>query len=287
MENPQGGGSPIEPRISRRSFAYRRAVSLFKGVLDKLSLPDIVRVIQALTHTITDWDPAPLYHYLSMNDPDASFAGVEMRPAEVAVKTFPGTDLRLLPRPIGLCRPHLTPLETKRCDHPLTLTDLSDLLFCSLSIRKQPSSERREWAFVSFLGQPVIEAYVFANYIEGVENGLYHYLPHGHMLEVLARGDMPDPLKSALSTREQSRLPAIIILTIRYEEVFKLRGHRAYRLALMEGGSALSRLIAVAASLDLEASVFFDFRDMPLCEGLGIDCYEEFPVAVVGLAKCL
>jgi len=275
----------------KRSYAYRKAVSLFKRFFDELDDMNKKYMLHALEIALEKWDPSPLYHFLSFKERESVLQGIEYRLVDVPFKTYPGSSLIVLPRPsknVDVFRDFLGRQDYEvntREGHPPSIQDVSDLLYYSLSSPGAFTSGVLRRPFTSFLGQPVIETYLYTALDGELYRKLSHYLPHAHSLEVIKEDDLLKEFYLATLDGFFEESYVIFIFTVRYNEIFTNHYHRAYRIALLEAGSALSTFLRVVAALGLKARVSLDFIDRHICRHLELDCYSEFPYALVSIFR--
>ncbi|UOG93683.1 MAG: SagB/ThcOx family dehydrogenase [Candidatus Thiothrix sulfatifontis] len=108
------------------------------------------------------------------------------------------------------------------------------------------------------------EGYVIANGIDGLSDGVYHYAPHEHALELrgkLADSDSPPQLLLGLSS-------------IAWREAWKY-GERAFRYVQLDAGHALGAIRYAAAALGLQVELL-PVTDTEISTLLGLDRADDF-----------
>ena len=108
------------------------------------------------------------------------------------------------------------------------------------------------------------EGYVVANGIDGLGDGVYHYAPHEHALELrgkLADSDSPPQLLLGLSS-------------IAWREAWKY-GERAFRYEQLDAGHALGAIRYAAAALGLQVELL-PVTDADIAALLGLDQADDF-----------
>ena len=108
------------------------------------------------------------------------------------------------------------------------------------------------------------EGSVIANGIDGLGDGVYHYTPHEHALELrgkLADSDSPPQLLLGLSS-------------IAWREAWKY-GERAFRYVQLDAGHALGAIRYAAAALGLQVELL-PVSDADIATLLGLDRAEDF-----------
>ncbi|WP_313053301.1 SagB/ThcOx family dehydrogenase [Pseudomonas lopnurensis] len=110
------------------------------------------------------------------------------------------------------------------------------------------------------------EAYLLVAGIEGLENGLYHYRPEDHALELRAR--------HAVEARAPSL--AIALTSVMWREAWKY-GERAFRYCQLDIGHAAGALRYAAAVLGWRLQEQAQVGRATLARLAGVDRLEEFP----------
>jgi SagB-type dehydrogenase family enzyme len=107
-----------------------------------------------------------------------------------------------------------------------------------------------------------LELYIVAGAVEGLEPGIYRYLPAGHRLARVAAGDRRQPLSAAaLGQAWVADAPAIFVLAAVYERTTGKYAGRGRRYVHMEAGHAAQNLFLQAGALGLSTVVVGAFDD--------------------------
>lgn len=279
----------IEIFKHRRSYAYRRTVSLFKKFLEGLDDLNKRYLLHALELAVERWDPAPFYHFLSFKERESIFQETEYKVKVVPYKTYPGSKILVLPRPsdeaiadrvfFGKRDYEITATVTGT----ISLQTLSNLLYFSFFSKEDTYAGQLKRPYVSLTGQPVIEVYLYSLMEGELFRKLSHYLPHTHSLEIIGEDDLSKEFYLATLDSLFEKAKIIFIFTVRYGEIFTNNYYRGYRIALLEAGSALSAFLRATVALNLGARVSLDFIDRHVCRNLSLDCYQEFPFALASV----
>ncbi len=166
---------------------------------------------------------------------------------------------------------------------PITLSQLSTILRTSTGpIRRDYLPE----------GDILIDAYVIANAVEGLDPGSYFYSSEQKSLEELKRGEFRQ--MSAYLCLGQPLFgdaSVVFFLTASLREVLRVLGNRGYRVAQLEGGIVAGKIYLSAYSLRLGASgsTFYDDavteffsphakeKSTMIAVGLGVPAYKARP----------
>lgn len=175
----------------------------------------------------------------------------------------------------------------------LNRAEIAQLLWACQGISK---SEPWRWGgkdmMISYRTSPSagalypLEVYVQVTRAEGLEPGLYHYLPgpgiDKHRLELLEKGDRAAELAdSALGQSVVTEAAANVIIAGVVERTAAKYGRRAWRYVLMEVGHAAENLCLQAQSLDVGVVMIGAFVDEEVRRFIGEDV-EPFYIISVG-----
>lgn len=101
--------------------------------------------------------------------------------------------------------------------------------------------------------------------------GLYHYLPDGHRIALIAADDRRAALaRAALGQEAVAGAPAVLVLAGVYERAAEKYGDRAERYVHLEAGHAAQNVLLQAVALGLGAVPIGAFDDRAVREVLGL-----------------
>jgi SagB-type dehydrogenase family enzyme len=153
----------------------------------------------------------------------------------------------------------------------LSLASLGSLLQISLGIAAWKEQGPDRWAVrctPSSGNLHPTEAYVLARNIEGLENGLYHYVSRDHVLELRQRDLAQDP-------PDATPFLGVGFSSIHWREAWKY-GERAFRYCQLDAGHALGALRYAAGALGWTAHMLDDVSSDTLAAILGLDRDDDF-----------
>jgi SagB-type dehydrogenase family enzyme len=105
--------------------------------------------------------------------------------------------------------------------------------------------------------------------VEGVEGGVYHYLPARHALEATASGDRrKEVARASLNQQWMAEAPLMVIITAEYERTTGKYRERGIRYVHMEVGHAGENLFLQSVTLGLGAGIVGAFDDDAVAEAL-------------------
>lgn len=137
------------------------------------------------------------------------------------------------------------------------------------------------------------EAYVLVQRAEGLEPGIYHYLPMRHALEPMQEStqeDMRDLMYRCVAGQEWFQdVPVMVVMVYRFDRLFwKYRRHaKAWRVAHLDVGHLSQTMYLSAADLGLGAFVTAAINDHTLEQALGLQTLKEGAIAIVGFGPRL
>lgn len=109
-----------------------------------------------------------------------------------------------------------------------------------------------------------------------MDAGIYHYDPGGHLLSVVAKGDMRAmAAKAALSQMWMSDAPLNMIITAEYRRATIKYGKRGVRYAMIEAGHIGQNIFLQAQALGLDAGIVGAFQDKKLIEAMNLPFSHE------------
>jgi SagB-type dehydrogenase family enzyme len=166
---------------------------------------------------------------------------------------------------------------------PITLNDISNLLFFSAGIKDKEKTTR---FYPSAGGRYPLELYIIALNIKGLEKGIYHYNVRNHYLEILDTIDLSNQLNNLFCDIGWIKdISVIIIMTAifgRTENKYKDRG---LRYILIEAGHVGQNLYLISDSLLLSGCEIGGFYDLELNKILDLDGINESVVNVFACGK--
>ena len=146
---------------------------------------------------------------------------------------------------------------------PLCIEAISQFFQFSLGLAAIKEYETQSWALrcnASSGNLQPSEAYILSNEIQGIDDGLHHYSPKEHELELLSSAkELPIPKNSFL----------VSLSSIVWREAWKY-GERSWRYTQLDCGHALKALEVSASILGWKIEVL-NVKDSQLEKFLGLD----------------
>jgi SagB-type dehydrogenase family enzyme len=169
----------------------------------------------------------------------------------------------------------------------ITLKELSWMLWCTqgfkrtvaetIQLRNTPSSGSRY----------PLETYFVAGEVDGIETGLYRYLPKSGSI-VAERIDSGLPLEmstASMNFKVVTRAAVTFLwVAVPYRSVWAL-GNRGYRSVLIEAGHTCQNLIMASACLGLDVYPIDLFHDELMLKIANLDPETQWPVYLAAVGK--
>lgn len=206
---------------------------------------------------------------------------------KVFFKEYPRLDRFILPVPESLGTSSLeevlmnrksTRISSKR---PLTLEQISQLLYFSAGLRKTSVSQVGNRTYPSGGARYPLEIYVISQNSD-LPKGIYHYNLREHSLEVLLSHSKID---YSFNQPWIKKVPILILITAIFERNTIKYGDRGYRHILQESGHMGQNFYLVSEALNLAVSGIGGYIDDDLHRLLDIDGVKESVVYIIGLGN--
>lgn len=143
-------------------------------------------------------------------------------------------------------------------DKPLTLFELSQLLWSAQGITNERGFRTAPSAGATF----PLDMFVVVNNVETLDQGVYHYDPHQHMMEFLRADDISEDLfRACLSQSMILEGGAVLVFAAVFERTTSRYGSRGERYVYNEIGHASQNVHLQAVALDLGTVVIGAYND--------------------------
>lgn len=127
-----------------------------------------------------------------------------------------------------------------------------------------------------------LELYLFAQRVQGLDDGLYHYDVVAHSLHQLRRGNLFPTLEPMFYAYEfMKNANVVVAMAAVFLRTQVKYGPRGYRYILLEAGHAAQNICLRAMELGLESLCMGGFLDSALNELLGLEPRKEGVVYTV------
>lgn len=172
---------------------------------------------------------------------------------------------------------------------PLDLAQLAHLLYFSAGIvrhRKYPGGEIFFRAAACTGALYHIDLYLVCGPLPDLEAGVYHFGAHDFALRRLRAGDHRAAVVAATGDEPATANAPVIVAstTTFWRNAWKYRT-RAYRHAYWDDGTLLANLLAVAAAVQLPATIVLGFDDQQMNDLFALDTEREVTVSLVAIGR--
>lgn len=172
-------------------------------------------------------------------------------------------------------------------DKPLTLKELSYLLWCTQGVKMVLNGGVTKRTVPSAGGRNALETYLYIDKVEGVEPGLYRFLPLEHALLPLAVGaEVKEKLAQGFSNVHMYNGAAVTFMwsavLARMEYCY---GGRAFQYIFLDAGHVCQNLYLAAYTLGVGTCAIGHYKDEELNGLLALDGEREFMVYAAHVGK--
>jgi SagB-type dehydrogenase family enzyme len=165
---------------------------------------------------------------------------------------------------------------------PLTMAEVSQILWAAQGITDETGLRAAPSAGALY----PLEVYfvVGEQAVEGLGEGVYHYLPQRHSLELSLQGDLRQALaRLSLDQTFIAEAPVSLVITAEYERTTWKYGERGVRYVHMEAGHAAQNVYLQAEALGLGTVTVGAFQDEKIAEALNLpSSYRPLYVMPIG-----
>jgi SagB-type dehydrogenase family enzyme len=167
-------------------------------------------------------------------------------------------------------------------DAPVLLAEVSQLLWAAQGITGEDGFKR---AAPSAGAKFPMEIFVVAGNVDGLPQGVYHYIPKTHALELVRRGDVRAELCDEALSQEWVETAALDIVTAGvYERTMEKYGDRGIRYVHIEVGAVAENIYLQAETLGLGTTFVGAFSDAGVKKILRISA-EPLGIMPVGVRQ--
>ncbi len=200
-----------------------------------------------------------------------------------------------LPAPQELKMPKLDLTEAinnrvsvrKYADKPLSQSELSYLLWTTQGIKQVTTRPATLRTVPSAGSRHPFETYLLINRVQGIEAGLYRYLPLEHALEQISLEEgLADRITAACMRQAMVRNSGVTFIwtAVRYRTYWRY-GERGYRYFHLDAGHVCQNLYLASAVVDSGCCGIAAFFDDDINGILGLDGEEQFTVYIATVGK--
>jgi SagB-type dehydrogenase family enzyme len=175
----------------------------------------------------------------------------------------------------------------KYSTQPISLAELSFLLWCSQGVKKVSSRPATLRTVPSAGARHAFETYLLVNRVEGLAPGLYRYLAIEHsLIELDLSAELREQINHACLEQKQVRNSAVTFLWIAVLERMTWRyGERGYRYLHLDAGHVCQNLYLAAEAVGCGACAIGAFDEEQLNRLLKLDGEQLFAIYLASLGK--
>jgi len=172
-------------------------------------------------------------------------------------------------------------------DTPVTLEELSFLLWCTQGVKKSGKGSRVLRTVPSAGARHAFETYLLINNAEGLQPGLYRYLAFEHKLIALdTNPGIADTITAACLGQGMVSKGAVTFFWIAVADRMKWRYDvRGYRYLHLDAGHVCQNLYLAAETINCGACAIGAFDDDELNNALGLDGVQQFVIYAAAAGK--
>jgi SagB-type dehydrogenase family enzyme len=164
----------------------------------------------------------------------------------------------------------------------LTLEEVSQLLWAAQGIT-DPEGKKRTAPSAGALYP--LELYIVVGDVEGLDKGVYRFIPQGHELVKVRDGDLRAELADAALGQGSVRAAAIdLVFTAVYERTTAKYNERGIRYVHMEAGHAAQNVYLQAVALDLGTVTIGAFGDAEVKQIMHLEEQED-PLYIMSVGR--
>ena len=172
-------------------------------------------------------------------------------------------------------------------EQPLSLADLSYLLWCTQGVRGVQGTYATFRNVPSAGARHAFETYLLVNRVEGLQPGLYRFLALEHKLVAvhLEPGIAAAVAKACLDQVMVQRCATTFIWVAVTERMTWRYGQRGYRYMHLDAGHVCQNLYLAAGSIGGGACAIAAFSDEDMNRLLGLDGEDQFVIYLATMGK--
>ncbi len=178
----------------------------------------------------------------------------------------------------------------KYSEEPLSLEELSFLLYCSSWARDFRSNERMEITLrnvPSAGSRHPLETFLDVRRVSGLKSGLYYYHPIKHCLILIDESpEIHDRIFEACFRQEMIKTAAVnfFFTAVPYRTAWRY-GQRGYRYLYLDAGHVGQNLHLAAEGIGGGACMIGAYLDEAINEALRVDGNQEFVIYAAAIGK--
>jgi SagB-type dehydrogenase family enzyme len=171
----------------------------------------------------------------------------------------------------------------------MALHELSQILWAIQGVREVVSGAMYDFKLrtvPSAGGLYPIETYLYANRVDELKKGIYHYVIDDHVLEFINEGDYGDEIRAGALDQQIAKQAAVVFIWSAVVERSKWKYmQRAYRYIFLDAGHIAQNLALAVEALDYGSCQIGAIYDDELNGLLGLDGTNETVIYLSSVAR--
>jgi SagB-type dehydrogenase family enzyme len=170
---------------------------------------------------------------------------------------------------------------------PLTLEELSYLLWCTQGVKEVTARPATLRTVPSAGARHAFETYLLVNHVEDLQRGLYRFLAIEHKLVGMdAESDIADKITEACPGQKFVKTSAVTFIWTAVAYRMKWRhGERGYRFLHLDAGHVCQNLYLSAEAIDCGVCAVGVFSDDDMNRLLDVDGEDQFVIYIATVGK--
>ncbi|MFX0120251.1 MAG: SagB/ThcOx family dehydrogenase [Promethearchaeota archaeon] len=175
----------------------------------------------------------------------------------------------------------------KYSDQPLSLLELSWLLWCTQGVKEAMGNRATLRTVPSAGARHAFETYLLVNNVDGLQPGLYRFLAIDHkIVPITLEKSIADKITKAALDQSHVKKSNVTFLLVAIVERMKWRyGERGYRYLHMDAGHAGQNLYLAAENIGCGVCAIAAFEDEELNKVLNLDGIDQFVIYLLTVGK--
>ena len=175
----------------------------------------------------------------------------------------------------------------KYSDKPISLKELSYLLWCSQGVKKTVGNKATFRTVPSAGARHAIETYILVNNVNGLEEGIYWYNALEHKISLIINTEnISDKITEACFSQKFVKQSAVTFIWI--ADVYRMKWRyvdRGFRYLFLDAGHICQNIYLAAESINCGACGIAAYEDDEINSLLELDSEKQFVIYLATVGK--
>ena len=175
----------------------------------------------------------------------------------------------------------------KYSDKPISLKELSYLLWCSQGVKKTVGNKATFRTVPSAGARHAIETYILINNVKGLEKGIYWYNALEHKISLVINSkDIADKITEACFSQEFVKQSAVTFIWI--ADIYRMAWRyvdRGFRYLLLDAGHICQNVYLAAENINCGVCAIAAYEDDEMNSLLELDAENQFVIYLATAGK--